>query len=102
MTTAAGTAFFRLDDEPHSPSAMRMAPEEDWGPVVGCDQRRSGQAGVEILTVRRETRSGCRWNKSRAAAELGLGRVGPRARPDRCGIPQPGRAAADFDDTEED
>lgn len=59
---------------------------------------------VEMFEMRilRETLTRCRWNKSRAAAELGLSRVGLRAKLDRYGLPQPGRAAADIDDTEED
>lgn len=52
---------------------------------------------VELVEMRilRETLARHRWNKSRAAAELGLSRVGLRAKLDRYGITQPGRAAAE-------
>lgn len=46
---------------------------------------------VELIEMRilRETLTRCRWNKSRAAAELGLSRVGLRAKLDRYGISDP-------------
>ncbi|WP_298497085.1 sigma-54 dependent transcriptional regulator [uncultured Maritimibacter sp.] len=48
---------------------------------------------VELIEMRilRETLTRLRWNKSRAAAELGLSRVGLRAKLDRYGITQPQR-----------
>jgi two-component system response regulator HupR/HoxA len=56
---------------------------------------------VELIEMRilRETLTRHRWNKSRAAAELGLSRVGLRAKLDRYGILDPaGRVAADEED----
>lgn len=53
---------------------------------------------VELIEMRilRETLTRHRWNKSRAAAELGLSRVGLRAKLDRYGIADPaGRLAAE-------
>ncbi|WP_145106851.1 sigma-54-dependent transcriptional regulator [Cereibacter sediminicola] len=53
---------------------------------------------VELIEMRilRETLTRQRWNKSRAAAELGLSRVGLRAKLDRYGIADPaGRLAAE-------
>ncbi|PTV95497.1 two-component system response regulator HupR/HoxA [Rhodobacter aestuarii] len=46
---------------------------------------------VELIEMRilRETLTRCRWNKSRAAAELGLSRVGLRAKLERYGIIDP-------------
>ncbi len=48
---------------------------------------------VERIEMRilRETLTRLKWNKSRAAAELGLSRVGLRAKLDRYGIQQPGK-----------
>lgn len=48
---------------------------------------------VEEIEMRilRETLTRLKWNKSRAAAELGLSRVGLRAKIDRYGIPEPNR-----------
>ncbi|GAB4258363.1 MAG: sigma-54 dependent transcriptional regulator [Pararhodobacter sp.] len=50
---------------------------------------------VEAIEMRilRETLTRLRWNKSQAAAELGLSRVGLRAKLDRYGIAPPGRCA---------
>lgn len=53
---------------------------------------------VELIEMRilRETLTRHRWNKSRAAAELGLSRVGLRAKLERYGIADPsGRVAQD-------
>ena len=52
---------------------------------------------VEQIEMRilRETLTRLKWNKSRAAAELGLSRVGLRAKIDRYGIAEPGKAQAD-------
>ncbi len=53
---------------------------------------------VELIEMRilRETLTRHRWNKSRAAAELGLSRVGLRAKLDRYGIADPsGRVSQD-------
>lgn len=56
---------------------------------------------VELVEMRilRETLTRHRWNKSRAAAELGLSRVGLRAKIDRYGIDAPsGQAAFEEED----
>lgn len=57
---------------------------------------------VELIEMRilRETLTRNRWNKSRAAAELGLSRVGLRAKLDRYGIADPAglRATEEEDD----
>ncbi|MDZ4095255.1 MAG: helix-turn-helix domain-containing protein, partial [Paracoccaceae bacterium] len=52
---------------------------------------------VEMIEMRilRETLTRHRWNKSRAAAELGLSRVGLRAKLDRYGVQRPNQALAD-------
>lgn len=53
---------------------------------------------VELIEMRilRETLTRLKWNKSRAAAELGLSRVGLRAKLERYGIADPsGRVAAE-------
>ncbi|RWR45929.1 sigma-54-dependent Fis family transcriptional regulator [Sinirhodobacter ferrireducens] len=49
---------------------------------------------IELIEMRilRETLTRQRWNKSRAAAELGLSRVGLRAKLDRYGITDPSAA----------
>ncbi len=49
--------------------------------------------GIEMRALR-ETLTRLKWNKSRAASELGLSRVGLRAKLDRYGIAQPGKAHA--------
>jgi len=50
---------------------------------------------IELIEMRilRETLTRQRWNKSRAAAELGLSRVGLRAKLDRYGITDPSAAS---------
>jgi two-component system response regulator HupR/HoxA len=56
---------------------------------------------VELIEMRilRETLTRHRWNKSRAAAELGLSRVGLRAKLDRYGIADPtGRVPEEEED----
>ncbi|MCR8723111.1 sigma-54-dependent transcriptional regulator [Frigidibacter sp. ROC022] len=52
---------------------------------------------VEMVEMRilRETLTRLKWNKSRAAAELGLSRVGLRAKLDRYGVCQPGKINAE-------
>lgn len=54
---------------------------------------------VELIEMRilRETLTRQRWNKSRAAAELGLSRVGLRAKLDRYGIVGPAAAREEED-----
>ena len=55
---------------------------------------------VDLIEMRilRETLTRLGWNKSRAAAELGLSRVGLRAKIDRFGIPQPRRVSAEIEE----
>jgi len=50
---------------------------------------------VEAIEARilRETLTRLKWNKSRAADELGLSRVGLRSKLDRYGVQQPGKSA---------
>ena len=54
---------------------------------------------VELIEMRilRETLTRLKWNKSRAATELGLSRVGLRAKLDRYGITPPRRINAEED-----
>jgi len=54
---------------------------------------------VELMEMRilRETLTRHRWNKSRAAAELGLSRVGLRAKLDRYGIADPSATVEEED-----
>ena len=57
-----------------------------------------GTAAAE-MRILRETITRHRWNKSRAAAELGLSRVGLRAKLDRYGIADPsGRVSEEEED----
>jgi two-component system response regulator HupR/HoxA len=58
---------------------------------------------VEQIEMRilRETLTRLKWTKRRAANELGLSRVGLRAKIDRYGIAEPSRASAGADDEEE-
>jgi two-component system response regulator HupR/HoxA len=55
---------------------------------------------IEAMEARilRETLTRMKWNKSRAAEELGLSRVGLRSKLDRYGVQQPGK----FDPAEEE
>ncbi|MFD1343863.1 sigma-54-dependent transcriptional regulator [Litorisediminicola beolgyonensis] len=55
---------------------------------------------VEVIEARilRETLTRLKWNKSRAAEELGLSRVGLRSKLDRYGVAQPGK----YDPAEEE
>ncbi len=55
---------------------------------------------VEEIEMRilRETLTRLKWNKSRAAAELGLSRVGLRAKIDRYHIEEPGKAGRNQDE----
>jgi two-component system response regulator HupR/HoxA len=85
--------------------AILQAPPSD----TGADRTADGvltAAGtlkdrVELIEMRilRETLTRHRWNKSRAAVELGLSRVGLRAKLDRYGILDPsGRVHEDEED----
>ena len=56
---------------------------------------------IEAMEARilRETLTRLKWNKSRAADELGLSRVGLRSKLDRYGVHQPGKySTADEED----
>ncbi|MCB1331019.1 MAG: sigma-54-dependent Fis family transcriptional regulator, partial [Maritimibacter sp.] len=57
--------------------------------ATGTLKERVEQIEMRIL---RETLTRLKWNKSRAAAELGLSRVGLRAKIERYAIAEPGRA----------
>lgn len=72
----------------------------DRSAAVALDGAGALKDRVELVEMRilRETLARHRWNKSRAAAELGLSRVGLRAKLDRYGIVQPGRSAAEQDE----
>ncbi len=84
-----------LDDEEHSLAAMRMALEDEFDclTATSADEgwRLMEENHVEVIEMRilRETLTRLKWNKSRAAAELRLSRVGLRAKPDRHGIAPP-------------
>lgn len=86
--------------------AILQAPPSDSGADRSADAALMGDGSlkdrVELVEMRilRETLTRHRWNKSRAAAELGLSRVGLRAKLERYGILQPGRSLVD--DEEED
>ncbi|PWJ21842.1 sigma-54-dependent transcriptional regulator [Jannaschia seohaensis] len=69
-----------LQAAPHEAGADRMA---DVGTLDGTLKDRVEMMEMRIL---RETLTRLTWNKSRAAAELGLSRVGLRAKLDRYGI----------------
>ena len=51
------------------------------------------------MRILRETLTRLRWNKSRAAVELGLSRVGLRAKLDRYGIAEPSDHAPEEEET---
>lgn len=87
--------------------AILQAPPGESGADRSADVALTGAGSlkdrVELVEMRilRETLARLRWNKSRAAAELGLSRVGLRAKLDRYGILQPGRARAEEDEEED-
>ena len=55
---------------------------------------------IEVMEARilRETLTRLKWNKSRAAEELGVSRVGLRAKLDRYGVIQPGKTSPAAED----
>ncbi len=82
-----------------------QAPPSDSGADRSADATLTADATlkdrVELIEMRilRETITRHRWNKSRAAAELGLSRVGLRAKLDRYGIADPsGRVSEEEED----
>ncbi len=87
-----------------SPRILRAAPRDQAADPVadaclvveGTLKDRVEQLEARIL---RETLTRLRWNKSRAAEELGLSRVGLRAKLDRYGVEPPVRRV---DEIEED
>lgn len=66
---------------------------------TGSLKERVEQIEMRIL---RETLTRLKWNKSRAASELGLSRVGLRAKIERYGIEEPRKVGADIGDEEEE
>lgn len=82
--------------------AILQAPPSDAGAdrvpadVLMADGSLKDRVELVEMRILRETLTRHRWNKSRAAAELGLSRVGLRAKLDRYGIADPsGRAPVD-------
>jgi two-component system response regulator HupR/HoxA len=57
--------------------------------VLAADGTLKDRLDLLEMRVLRETLTRLRWNKSRAAAELGLSRVGLRAKLDRYGLAAP-------------
>lgn len=82
-----------LQADPHEEGADRRADAVLAGQGTLKDR-------VELVEMRilRETLTRLRWNKSRAAAELGLSRVGLRAKLDRYGVAQPRSVKADVEE----
>jgi two-component system response regulator HupR/HoxA len=85
-----------------SPRILRAAPRDDLAdPVADAAVAIDGtlKDRVEKMEARilRETLTRLRWNKSRAADELGLSRVGLRAKLDRYGVEPP---VKDIDDAD--
>lgn len=76
------------------PGAPERAPA-DLLTAGGTLKDRIEQIEARIL---RETLTRLKWNKSRAATELGLSRVGLRAKLDRYDIAPPARAAKQKED----
>ena len=72
----------------HILQAVPRASELDIGADEACGMDGTLKDRVELMEMRilRETLTRLKWNKSRAAAELGLSRVGLRAKLDRYGI----------------
>lgn len=81
--------------------AILQAPPSDSGADRRAEPALTAQGPlkdrVELIEMRilRETLTRHRWNKSRAAAELGLSRVGLRAKLDRYGLADPAGRVAD-------
>lgn len=80
-----------LQSEPGDGGADRVA-----GDVLMQDGSLKDRVELIEMRILRETLTRLRWNKSRAAAELGLSRVGLRAKLERYGITDPsGRVSTD-------
>lgn len=81
-----------------------QAPQGDCSDDAAAHLALDGDGGlkdrVEQIEMRilREVLTRHRWNKSRAAAELGLSRVGLRAKLDRYGIIQPGQEVEELEE----
>lgn len=76
------------------PSLTPGAPQAD-ADVLAGEGRLKDRVEIIEMRILRETLTRLQWNKSRAAAELGLSRVGLRAKLDRYGVQQPGKVNAD-------
>ena len=77
---------------------MPRGPDPDVEAVLtsaGTLKDRVEQVEMRIL---RETLTRLKWNKSRTAAELGLSRVGLRAKIDRYGLAEPGKTPSQKED----
>ena len=70
------------------PSLSPGVPPSD-GDVLAAEGTLKDRVEVIEMRILRETLTRLKWNKSRAAAELGLSRVGLRAKLDRYGVLQP-------------
>jgi two-component system response regulator HupR/HoxA len=73
-----------LQAEPSDEGADRSL-----GPILTGDGTLKDRVELVEMRILRETLTRHRWNKSRAAQELGLSRVGLRAKIDRYGIEDP-------------
>ena len=72
-----------------SPKVLRAAPDEqeqDMSILTGLDGSLKDRMEALEARVLRETMIRQRWNKTRAAAELGLSRVGLRSKLSRYGL----------------
>lgn len=82
-----------LQTTPGEAGADRMAGEETL-----CEGTLKDRVELIEMRILRETLTRLKWNKSRAAAELGLSRVGLRAKLDRYGIiPAPETTVRELD-----
>ena len=100
LMLAVGDKLSAADLSPH---ILTAAPRnEEFDPIATATLAMEGSLKdrVEKMEARvlRETLTRLRWNKSRAAEELGLSRVGLRAKLERYGVEPPG--LAQYDDEE--
>lgn len=82
-----------LQSEPSEEGADRSL-----GPILTGEGTLKDRVELVEMRILRETLTRHRWNKSRAAAELGLSRVGLRAKIDRYGIDDPTGHSATTDE----
>lgn len=94
LMMARGGSLAAADLSPRILRAIPGAKSADVAADAALAQPGSLKDRVELMEVRilRETLTRLRWNKSRAADELGLSRVGLRAKLERYGIEPPLRA----------